>query len=108
MAKETGKFMKKHLKNKKLELYVGDEADWYSYADNDSMSYVLIRGFFKDYDDESGVITMQSEAGRIFWIAEEKIEMFWEADQGFNILETTTSTVRSGKQWLKKKNRDIM
>ena len=105
----TGKFMKKYLQDQKLEIYVGDESDWLSYADNDSMSYVLVIGTFKDYDEDSGVITLISETNHTFWIGEEKIEMFWKADTNFNIMETTTSTVRSGKQFLKKaKNRDIM
>ena len=108
MAKETGKFMKKHLQDKKLEFYVGDEADWFSYADNDAMSYVLIVGIFKDYDEDSGVITMIAETGHTFWIAEEKIEMFWLSGNRFDIMKTSTSTIRSGSNKLKKKNRDIM
>jgi hypothetical protein len=108
MAKETGKFLKKNLQDQKLEIYVGDEADWFSYADNDSMSYVLIVGTFKDYDAESGVLTMISEQGKEFYIAEEKIEMFWKAGDNFNIMDTTTSTIRSGKNRLKSKDRDIM
>ncbi len=106
----TGKFMKKNLQGQRLELYVGDQADWFSYADNDSMSYVLIVGTFKDYDEDSGIITLISETGHIFWIGEDKIEMFWKAGTSFNIMETTTSTIRSGRQLLKgkNKNRDIM
>jgi len=108
MTKDIGKFIEKHLQNQKIELFVGDESDWYSYADNDSMSYVLIVATFKDYDEESGVLTMISEQGYEFYIAENKIEMFWKSGNNFNIMDTTTSTIRSGKKRLKGKNRDIM
>lgn len=102
-----GRFMKKTFSNQKLEIYVGDEADWYSYADNESMSYVLIVGIFKDYDEECGVITLYTDTGHTIYLSESEVGMFWLADQGFNLLEATTSTIRSGKRMLKKK-RDIM
>lgn len=109
MSNRTGRFIEKYLQNQKIEMYVGDETDWFTYADNDSMSYVLIVATFKDYDDESGILIMLSEQGHEFYISESKIEMFWKADTGFNIMDTTTSTIRSGKNRLKnKKNRDIM
>ena len=108
MSKATGKFMKKHMQAKKIEFYVGDEQDRYSYADNDAMSYVLIVGTFKDYDAESGVITMTAETGHEFYLAESKIDMFWLSGNNFNIMDTSTSTIRSGKKRLKSKKRDII
>jgi hypothetical protein len=39
------------------------------------------------------------------------IQMFWEHGSGFELIENATSTIRSGKRWLKesnKKKRDIM
>ena len=61
-----GKFINKNLRNQKIEIYIGDTGDWFTYADNESMSYVLIICTPTDYDDESGVITMLSETGHIF------------------------------------------
>jgi len=103
---KAGLFMARHLQDKKIELYVGDESDWYSYADNDSMSYVLIVGTFIDYEEDSGIITLKTKTGHTIWISETKVEMFWEAGKRFNILEATTSTIRSGKNL--NKNRDII
>jgi len=107
MAK-PGVFMKKHFQDKRIEIYVGDESDWYSYADNESMSYVLIVGTFRDYDDESGTITLTAETGHTMYISDYKVSMFWEADKGFNILKTTTSTIRSGKNRMQRKRDDIL
>lgn len=106
MAK-IGKFINKHMKGEKVQLYIGDEMDWFKYADNESMSYVLIVCTLKDYDEECGVITAISENGQEFYISEDKIEMFWKHGSKFNIMETSTSTVRSGKRRLKGE-RDIM
>lgn len=100
--------MQKHFKGQKVECFIGDEADWFSYADNESMSYVLIIGTIKDYDEDCGIITMQSETGHDFYLSDDKIEMFWKAGTKFNIMDTSTSTIRSGKQRLKNKKRDIL
>lgn len=105
---KIGIFLKKHFQDKKLELYVGDKGDWYHYSDNESMSYVLIISIFKDYDEESGVVTLLSETGHTFWVSEDKIEMFWEHGKRFDIMKTSTSTIRSGHSILKNKQRDIM
>lgn len=106
MAK-IGLFLQNNMSGKKIELYVGDQADWMSYADNDTMSYVLIVGTFKDYDAASGVITLISETSMEFYVSEDKIDMFWLAGQKFNIRDTTTTTIKSGKSRIAK-NRDIL
>jgi hypothetical protein len=81
-----------------------------SYSDTETSSYAVLVGIVKDYDNESGVITFMTEQGKTFYIAEVKIQVFWETDTDFNILEITKSTLRGGKDWMMKedKQRDIM
>jgi hypothetical protein len=110
MSFETGKFINKHLKGKSVSMYIGDQAESLSYSDTETSSYAILVGTAHDYDDESGIITFVTEQGKKFYVAEVKIEVFWETESDFNILEITKSTVRGGKDWMKQenKNRDIM
>jgi len=105
----NGKFIAKKLINQKLELFIGLSSEWLSYADGDAQSYTLVICTPSDYDEESGVLIVENDQGQIFYIHEECIQMFWKADSGFKLLENTSSTIRTGKQWLKSaKSRDIM
>lgn len=102
---KIGKYLKKHFMDKKVELFTGENSEWVHYRDNDSMSLMLIVGTVKGYDEECGVLKMESETGHMMYINEHNLVMFWEADKGFNILRTTASTIRTGKKF---QNRDIM
>lgn len=107
MANSIGKFMETHLKGKRIEMYIGDQAEWVNYSDASVMSYAVIVGIFKAYDEKSGVITFVSDDGKIFYMVESKVGVFWESGSGFNIVDATQPTIKGGKQWLKKP-RDIM
>jgi len=105
----NGKFIANNLLNQKLELFVGFENEWLSYADGDVQAYTLLIATPTAYDVESGVITFVNDQGQEFYMDETKIQMFWKAETKFKLIENATSTMRSGKQWLKdKKNMDIM
>jgi len=110
MSFETGKFMIKYLKGKRVEMYTGDQSESINYADNDSSSYSILVGTVVDYDVASGVITLETDDGKRFYVAEVKIHVFWESDSQFDILEITRSTIKTG--WMagknKNKKRDIM
>lgn len=113
MSFETGKFIYKYLKGKSIDMYIGDQAESLNYSDTDMSSYAVLVGVVKDYDEDSGIITLISEQGRVFYVAEVKVGVFWESDSSFNILEVTKSTLRNsknGKDRMKKpkKHRDIM
>lgn len=106
---KIGQFLYRNFLDKEVMLYTGDQNDWFKYQDNDSMAYVLIVGVVTDYDDECGILTMESKNKENFYIAEDSISMFWLADSTFKLVENTTSTIRSGKKWLGGKvDRDIM
>lgn len=105
MAK-LGKFIYKNFADQKIMLYSGDQNDWFKYQDNDSMAYVLVVGTVVGYDEECGVLTMRANNGEDFFVSEYGISMFWRADSKFRLVDNVTSTIRSGKKWLK--GMDIM
>ena len=109
MAK-IGKFISKNFMNKKLEVFIGLDNEWLSYADGDVQSYTIIIATPVAYDEESGTMTLKNNTNQTFYLNEESIEMFWEIDSGFKLLENVSSTIRHGKRWLKnnKPDRDIM
>ena len=106
MSHRNGKFIQKHFKNKKIEIYTGDESSWLSYFDHDMMNHSLIIGTVKDFDEDSGIITLLSETNKIFYMSEDNIVMFWEAEKGFNLRDTTSTVIKTGKK--PTKNKDIM
>lgn len=103
MAK-YGKFINNNLMNQKLELFIGNDSEWLSYQDGDYQSYTILLATPKAYDEETGILTMLSETGHTFYLAEGSIEMFWEAGNGFAVSHNSTSTMRPRKA----KKRDIM
>lgn len=104
----VGKLIAKKFMNKRIEMFVGLENEWLSYADGDVQAYTLIIATPIDYDEECGVIEFKTQDNSIFYVNEESIDMFWEAGKGFRLIEHTSSTIRTGKQWLQPKKRDIM
>ena len=98
MAKDSGKFISDKLLNKKLEVFIGLDNEWLSYADGDVQSYTIVVATPVDYHTESGTITFKNDRGQIFYINEEYIEMFWEVGSNFKLLENVSSTMRHGKQ----------
>lgn len=106
MAK-AGKFISdKGLLGKELEIFVGLDSEWLSYADGDAQAYTIIIATPTDYDDDTGILTLKNSKDQIFFMNEVYIDMFWETDSKFALVENTTSTIRSGKQYRKK--RDII
>lgn len=105
----NGKFIGRKLLDKKLEMFIGLDNEWLSYADGDVQAYTIIVATPKEYDEDSGVLTMQNDLGQTFFMHEDVIQMFWLSGSGFTLIENTSSTIRTGKQWLgTKKDRDIM
>lgn len=107
MAK-IGKFIFNNFQNTKVILYTGDQQDWMKYQDNDAMAYVLVVGTVIDYDEECGILTLESKDEELFYISEEAISIFWDAKSKFNLMANTTSTIGYGKRWLNSKGKDIM
>lgn len=106
MAK-VGKFIaNNNLLGKELELFVGLDSEWLSYADGDAQSYTIIIATPTDYDEESGMLTLQNQKGQTFFISEGYIDMFWEVDSKFKLMENTSSTIKTGKKF--RKSKDIM
>lgn len=105
---ETGKFMVKHLKGKRVEMYIGDQAESLRYADNESASYSVLVGTVVGYDKESGVVSFTTDDGKKFYVAEVKIDVFWESESDFDIMEITKSTIKTGWMGSRKRDRDIM
>ena len=108
MACNNGKFIASKFMDKKLEIFIGLENEWLAYADGDVQAYTIIVATPIEYDEESGILTLRNDQNQKFYMNEETISMFWEADSGFRLIENTSSTMRTGKQWLKPKKRDIM
>ena len=100
----NGKFIINRFKGQKLDLFIHLDSEWLKYADGDAQSYTVIRAIPIDYDDESGVITFNTETGDEFYMGEFFIQMFWKSGTGFSLVENTNSTLYGSK----KKNRDIM
>ena len=101
----SGKFIGSKLIDIRLEIFTHLDSEWISHQDGTTHSYTVLTATPKAYDEESGVLTMEAIAGRIFYLAEEAIEMFWVAGSGFKISENSTSTMRPMRD---KKSRDIM
>ena len=110
MANNCGKFIASKFMNKKLEMFIGLSSEWLTYADGDAQSYTIIIATPVEYDEPSGVLTLRNDRGQKFYVNQESIQMFWEDTTDFKLIENTSSTIRSGKQWLKGQNttRDIM
>jgi len=102
---KIGKFMKKNMQDQRIELFVGEHREWVAYSEWNAISHIIVVGTFKDYDEDSGIITMVADTGHTFYISDEKIEMFWKADSGFDLILSSTATVKTSKG---NKNRDIM
>lgn len=105
MAKH-GKFIAENFLNHKLELFIGLDSEWLSYADGDAQSYTLVVATPLEYYEDSGMIKLINEKGKVFYMGEDFIKMFWEVDSGFRLNESTTSTVHYGRP--RNKTRDIV
>ncbi|KKM93794.1 hypothetical protein LCGC14_1204830 [marine sediment metagenome] len=109
MANNSGKFIADNLMNQKIEIFMGLDNEWIAYADGDVQSYTIIVAIPIDFDDESGILTLTNDRGQEFYLSENNIQIFWKEGMGFKLIENTSSTIRTGKQWLKgPKGRDIM
>ena len=106
---KNGKFIANNLLNQQLELFIGLDNEWLSYADGDVQAYTIVIAVPKAYDEESGVLTLENDQGQQFYICEDTIQMFWKFGSGFKLVENTSSTMRTGKHWIKsRKKMDIM
>lgn len=109
MANNSGKFIADNLMNQKIEIFMGLDNEWIAYADGDVQSYTIIIAIPIDFDAESGILTLTNDRGQEFYLSENNIQIFWKEGVGFKLIENTSSTIRTGKQWLKNSNsRDIM
>jgi len=109
MANNCGRFIASKFMNAKLEMFIGLSSEWLTYADGDAQSYTIVIATPIEYDEDSGIMTLKNDRGQKFYVSEDSIQMFWLADEGFKLIENTSSTIHSGKSWLiGKKNRDIM
>lgn len=102
-----GKFLIKKFKNKEIEIFTGLEAEYIELEQFSTFNRFILRGTLTDYDEETGVITLKSPNGHIFFLNEFKVELFWEAGTGFELLEALRSMIRTGKRF-DKKDRDFM
>jgi hypothetical protein len=105
---KIGLFLKNNFQDKLIEIHTRDATEWVSYSDADAISYTIILAYCRDYDDESGVLTMESVDNKIFYMGEENVNFFCDAEEGFNVNNTMKSTIQSGNRWNNKKHRDIM
>lgn len=108
MMAKIGKFISANLMNKKLEVFIGLDNEWLSYADGDVQSYTIVIATPTDYHEESGILTFKNDTNQIFYVNENTIDMFWEIDSGFRLVDNVSSTIRHGKRWLKRAKTDIM
>lgn len=104
MAKQ-GKFIGENLMNQQLELFIRLDSEWLAYQDGDAQSYTILLATPKEYDEESGILTMEGISGNTFYLAEGCIDMFWVAGSGFKLGNNSTSTIRPQRG---QKKRDIM
>ena len=103
----VGKFIIGKFKDKEVELFTGLESEYIELEQFSTFNRFIIRSVVKDYDEETGTLTLEDLRGRTFYLNEFKIELFWEADSGFELLETLRSMIQTGKSF-NKKYRDIM
>ena len=107
MASKCGKFIAGKFMNQKLEMFIGLSSEWLTYADGDAQSYTLVIATPIEYDEDSGILTLQNDRNQVFYVSEETIQMFWPIGTGFKLIENTSSTIRTGKKLLTGQ-RDIM
>lgn len=105
MAK-YGKFIAKKFMDTKLQLFVGLDSEWLSYADCDAQSYTIVIATPIEYDDSSGILTFRNDKNQKFYISEEFIKMFWVSDSGFKLNDNTTSTIHNSRP--RSRKRDIV
>lgn len=105
MAKH-GKFIAENFINTKLDLFVGLDSEWLSYADCDAQSYTIVVAIPLAYDEASGILTFRNDKSQEFYISEEFIKMFWISGSGFKLNDNTTSTIHHGRP--RNHKRDIM
>lgn len=103
-----GKFFEKRFKNKEVEFYTGLDREWITYADSSTINGTLISAIYKEYDEDSGVMTFLTVDGKHeIYIAETAIEMFWEP--GVSLMEYSKTIMNTGQgAFNQKKKRDIM
>ena len=103
-----GKFLKKHFQDKGVEFSTDMTHEWVNFADSSMVNHAVIAGIFVDYDEESGVLILQSmhDKDTIIYIPEDSVKMFWAAGSSKTILENTKTLMGTGNRSSKK--RDIM
>jgi len=106
-AAGMGKFLFKKFQGKEVEIFTGMESEYIELDQFSTFNRFILRATVIDYDEECGIITLKSPTGHEFYLNEFKIELIWEADTGFELLETLRSMIRTGKDFTRK-NRDIM
>jgi len=104
MAPQIGLFFEKHFKNKVVEIYTGDEADYIHYNDTDTFNRSVIYGTFVEYDADCGILVLKDKTGRLFYMNESNVELFWAP--GFNLLDSSKSTIMKNRP--AKQDKDIM
>lgn len=104
MSKQ-GKFIANNLMDKRLEMFVNLDSEWLSYQDGDAQSYTIVMATPIAYDEDSGILTLKNDKNQTFYVNEGFIDAFWEADSGFKLSDSTTSTLHHAKRARK---RDIM
>lgn len=102
----VGIFFEKKFKDKLVEVYVGLDREWITYADSSAINGAILCLIFKGHD--SGILTFETPDGEHeIYIPENIIQMFWKP--GFKIMEHTKTMINTGQSvYNKKKNRDIM
>ncbi|MFA5023480.1 MAG: hypothetical protein WC523_00785 [Patescibacteria group bacterium] len=91
----AGIFIEKHFKNKEIEFHCRDESEYIYYSDSMVLNRNIIKGIVLEYDKESGVLTLDNK-GKIFYVNEESIELFWEP--GLNINDIMRPALNTGNK----------
>lgn len=93
-----GKFLIKKFKGKKLDIFTSNENEYVHYADTDMFSWTIVRGILIDYDEESGVLTLETlSSGTHFYLNEFKVELFWQSGLDYGEIIGSTANLNKGK-----------
>lgn len=102
-----GKFIIKKFKNKDIEIFTGMESEYIELEQFSTFNRFILCATVRDYDEETGILTLESPDGYIFYLNEFKVELFWDAKSDFELLKALRSMIRTGKTF-NKKDRDFM
>lgn len=99
---KPGKFLIKYFKDREIEIWTSNEAELIKYNDSDLYTWTIFTGTLVGYDEDSGILVLETPDKYKFFLNEWQVHCFWQP--GADVRTFTKSTINGSKP----KKRDIV